>query len=209
MTLQHGRDGLVARANGEGVRVQAAFLRPLEYEKGGLAAVATDTMARLLRTATNEQKVRLEIGEKQVRFEMYTEQRTTRYLVPTIDAEATGDLDELERLCVLTLRTEHMRSLLRDLRHAGDRMAVEVAHGALLLVGRADNAYGEVVSKEVHIEGEEGCYGVYSSGVMSHFLKSQHVSNDLTIVLYGSRLRMVLESDLRLTLELDELGGHL
>ena len=199
----------MARACGEGVRVQAAFLRPLEYEPlKQSAAVATDTMARLLRTATNEQKVRLGVEER-VHFEMFTEQRTTRYLVPIIDAEATGELEELERLCVLTLRTEHMRSLLRDLRHAGDRVAVEVCGGALLLVGRADNAHGEVVTKEVHIEGAEGCYGVYSSGVMSHFLKSQHVSNDLTIVLYGSRLRMVLESDLRLTLELDELGGHL
>ena len=210
VTLQHGSEGLVVRAVSDGVRVEACFLRPLEYvpfEKS--AVLSTDTMARLLRTATNEQKVRLELNDTEVRFEMYTEQRTTRYLVPTIDCESVGECKELERLCVLTLRTEHMRTLLKDLRFAGDRLVIEIENGALLLVGQADNAHGEVVTTEVHIDGAEGSYGVYSAGVMSHFLKAQHVSNNLTIHLYGSRMRMMLESDLRLMLELDELGGHL
>lgn len=210
VTLQHGKDGMVARATGEGVRVQVCFLRALEYAPLRCSvAVATETMARLLRTATSEQRVRLEVEERAVRFEMFTEQRTTRYLVPTMDAQPVREMPEMERLCVLTMRTEHMRSLLRDVRHAGDRVAIEVCSGALLLVGKADNAHGEVVSSEVHVDGAEGCYGVYSSGLMCHFLKAQHVANVLTLVLYGSRLRMVLEAELRLTLELDELGGHL
>ena len=200
---------LCARAKQPGAKIEAAFLRPLEYHGGATLGIATDTMARLLRTATSEQKIRMELAEKEMRFEMFTEQRATRFLVPTIDSEPVEGFDGDEPLCTLLLKTEHMRSLLRDLRHAGDRIAVEVRGQALLLMGKADNAHGEVVTKELHIQGKEDCYGVYSAGLMRHFLKSQHVSNNLTIFLYPSKMRMVLEADVRLTLELEELGGHL
>ena len=201
--------GLAVRAANAGVRVEALFLRPLEYEKGVTCGVSTDTMARLLRTASNDQKVRIEITEKEVRFEMFTEQRVTRFLVPTIDSAFLPGFDVLEPRAVVVLKTEHMRSLLRDLRYAGDRMAIELRHGALLLQGKADNAHGEVVTKEVRVDGKDDYYGVYSAGVMRHFLKSQHVSNTLSICLYDSRMRLVVEADIRLTLELDELGGCL
>ena len=209
VTLCNCEGRLCARACQAGCKVEATFLRPLEYAAGATLGIATDTMARLLRTATNEQKVRIQLAEKEVRFEMFTEQRATRFLVPTIDCEPVPRFAEEEPLCSLVLKTEHMRSLLRDLRHAGDRVAVEVRAGSLILMGKADNAVGEVVTQEVHIEGEEGCYGVYSSGLMRHFLKSQHISNSMCILLYASKMRMVLEADVRLTLELEELGGHL
>ena len=190
--------------------MEATFLRPVEYAplKCELG-IATDTMARLLRTATNDERVRIDLSEREVRFEMFTEQRATRFLVPTIDCEPVEGFGDEEALCTLVLKTEHMRLLLRDLRHTGDRIAVEVVGGALLLMGKADNAHGEVVTRDVHVTGIENCYGVYSAGQMRHFLKSQNVSNNLTILLFASKMRMVLEADVRLTLELEELGGHL
>ena len=209
VTFCHSMGTMCVRANQGGAKIEAAFLRPMEYAASATLGVATDTMARLLRTATNEQKVRMELLEKEVRFEMFTEQRATRFLVPTIDCEPIEGFDSEPPLCSLMLKTEHMRSLLRDLRHAGDRLSIEVRGGTLMLMGRADNAFGEVVTKEVRIEGEEGCYGVYSAGLMRHFLKSQHVSNSLMMHLYPSKMRMVLEADVRLTLEMQELGGHL
>ena len=205
---------LCAHARVEGVALQALFVpeRAVEFDVSQPCTfgLSTDLLAKLLRIATTEQRLKISAEGTDVRFELYTERNASRFTVPMLDAP-TQELQRCfeESLCRVSLRTEHMRSLLRSLRHVGERVALEVVQGALVLFGQSDNTTGEVVTRDVAVEGEEAAYGIYPTGVLQHFLKAQHVAPFLVLAFYPSRLRLTLDANATLSLVLDELGGEL
>ena len=214
LTVHVTTDGLRAHACADGVVVEACFAaeRAVDFEvlQECTFGLSTDTLAKLLRTASSEQRLRIALEDTDVKFEMFTERNASRFTMPTLDVP-TQPLPRPfeESLCRVSLRTDHLRALLRDLRHIGERVAIEVVDGALVLFGQNDNTTGEVVTRDVAIEGREAPYGVYATGLLQHFLKAQHVAPYLVLVFYARRLRLTLESNATLSLLLDELGGEL
>lgn len=203
-----------AHACAEHVVVEATFLaeRTLQYEvtQECRFGLSTDTLGKLLRSAAMDQKLRLSLHDTDVRFELFTDRNASRFTMPTLDAP-TQELPRSfeESVCRLSIRTEHFRSLLRDLRHVGERVAIEVHEDALILFGQSDNTTGEVVTRDVAIEGEQAAYGVYPLGLLHQFLKAQHVAPFVVLVFYPARLRLTLEATAILSLTLDEMGGEL
>jgi hypothetical protein len=215
LTFVTEHDALSAFAVADGVCVRAVFhaSRAIEYtcQSRGTFGLSTDTLAKLLRTATSEQYVRLSLEGYEVRFELYTERNASRFTMPTLDAPPARlpACPSTTPECRVSLRTDHLRTLLRDLRHVGERVAIEVVQGSLLLFGQSDNTSGEVVTRDCSIEGREGPYGVYPVGVLQHFLKAQHVAPLVVLAFFPSALRLTLAADATLSLTLTELGGSL
>ena len=214
LTVQVTPEGLRAHACAEGVVVEACFLaeRAVEFElvQECTFGLSTDTLAKLLRTASAEQRLRISLDDTDVKFEMFTERNASRFTMPTLDVPTQPLARAFEEsLCRVSIRTEHLRALLRDLRHIGERVAIEVLDGALVLFGQNDNTTGEVVTRDVAIDGQEAAYGVYPTGLLQHFLKAQHVAPYLVLVFYACRLRLTLEANATLSLLLDEMGGEL
>ena len=214
LTVRVTTDHICAHACAEQVVVEAIFLaeRTLHFEvtQECQFGLSTDTLGKLLRSAAMDQKLRLSLDGTDVRFELFTERHASRFTMPTLDAPTQELPRPLEEsMCRLSIRTEHFRSLLRDLRHVGERVAIEVAQDALILFGQSDNTTGEVVTRDVAIEGEQAAYGVYSIGLLHQFLKAQHVAPFVVLSFYPQRLKITLEANAILSLTLDELGGEL
>ena len=206
---------LVAYAMDEGVQVRATVPkeRCIEYEVPRTVrfGAATDTIARLLRTAQSQQRVRLVLQETVLRFELFSQRSASRFSMHTLDAPQPLLPVESPDLPLATcqMRVDHLRTLLRDLRHVGEKVAAELQDGALILYGKSDSTDGEVVTSELDRCEGEGCFGVYPLAPLQHFLKAQHIAPLATLDFTTFGLEVTLFGDITLTLKLDELGGAL
>lgn len=206
---------LVAYALDDGVQVRATIPkgRCVEYDVPHTVrfGAATDTIARLLRTAQTQQRVRLVLQDTVLRFELFSQRSASRFSMQTLDApQPLLPVDAPEPpLATCQVRVDHLRTLLRDLRHVGEKIAAELQDGALILYGKSDSTDGEVVTSELERCEGDGCFGVYPLGPLQHFLKAQHIAPLVTLEFVTQGLHVTLFGDITLTLKLHELGGAL
>lgn len=209
LTFHATRDGLVAHARAGGVLLCARFHGEYTFYPSSFG-LSADELARLLRTATPNQAVAMRVEGTDLKFELFTDTCTSRFTIATLDVPtpSLAPAATSEPRCTVQLRTDRLRSMLRDLRHL-ERVAIEVTTEHLMLYGRTDNSDGEAITSEITTEGAPDVFGVYPVGYLLHFLKSQHVAQMIVMAFHEKNLTLTLSGDATLCLTLDELGGEL
>ena len=194
---------LVAHATNDGVRITANFRG--EYEgRDEVFGVSADALSRLIRSGTATQKVCLTLQDYDLCGEIYTDTYATRFRLATLNI-STPKLPKVEAAIPCgraTLRTDHLRTLVRNLRHV-ERVLIELRDEALLMSGQSDHTSGEIVTTE--IEGRGTGSGVYALSHIQHFLKSQHISPEVAITFWNECISFHMESDITLTLHMKKL----
>ena len=201
LTFQTTAAGLRAHAVGDGILLTAdfghAFDAPCTF---GLSA---DALSRLVRTATPAQKVALSLEGHDVRCELFTDTCASRFTLATLDVPTPRVPPPVERepTCTVKLRTDHLRALLRNLRHV-ESLSIALADGALVVHGASDHSSGEVVTTEIDYVGAPGAFGVYPNSSLQHFLKSQHLASAITLAFWPDQMRLTLAGAITLALTL-------
>tara|TARA_B100000073_G_scaffold194156_1_gene160748 strand:- start:8109 stop:8807 length:699 start_codon:yes stop_codon:yes gene_type:complete len=191
-------EALVAHAETDGVSITATFKG--DYEDSGESfGISADALSRLIRSATAQQKVCLTLQDYDLCGEIYTDTYATRFRLATLNM-STPKLPKVEELIPCgraTLRTDHLRTLVRNLRHV-ERVLIELKGDALLMSGESDHTSGEIVTTEIQARGTGS--GVYALNHIQHFLKSQHVSPEVTIAFWKGQMSLCMEGDITLKL---------